>query len=989
MPVDRDPALMNGPQLLGDVFEQAPVGLMVVNTDGEISNCNLAALTVTGASRQAVLGFNLLKDPLNRPLASAIKQALSGETVTFKLEHQPSFVKRAGSFCYTLKPLTGIDGPSWLLLTIEEARKGTPNENARKEDEGTYQTLFQSASDAIVVLQDGKIIDCNSQATSFFARKREDLTGLVPAALSAHLPGISGDLSVAGMSEERLRRCEAGQAQNFEWAVLTPKGELREGEVSLNRVQSGGTARLLAVIRDITGRKRADRLLEAEKRLLASIAQGQPLYDFLGDLCLTIEDQQPQALCSVLLLKGDRLMHAAAPSLPQAYNNTVHGTKIGPDSGSCGAAAFTRQRVIVDNIGTDPVWKELRDTALSFGLRACWATPIRSKDDKILGTFAIYYMFPQKPDPFDLLLVERATSIASIAIEKENAERALQESETRLELAFRGANLGYWDWNLQTGRVVVSDRTRELAGLPLEQSPGTVEEWLALVHPEDAGKVREVFGTYARTGGDSFETEFRIKRADEGVAWVQLGGKIVKRTAAGEPVRAAGTIRDVTRRKATEEELFRNAFYDRLTGFPNRSLFLDRLQVCLARTRHGDRQKFAVLIVDIDRFKNINDGLGHACGDRLIVEFSRRLRVCVRPQATIARLGGDEFAILIDSLDEDSEALRLAERIRRSLLEPVVLSDRPINITASMGIVLGGPHYLTPEEILRDADTAMFRAKESGRDSYAIFDSEMHRQAVNVLDLENALRRAIERNELRLHFQPIVSLSSRGIRGFEALVRWMHPEKGLIPPSQFVPIAEETGLIIPIGQWVALEACRQLKRFSSALPGRKTLKMNINLSPRQIPQPGFLESIRTALHASGVDPSNLNFEITESALLDGGEAISDALQQVRDLGPALVLDDFGTGYASLGYLLRYPIQELKIDRSFITNADRDERKGQIARTIVGLAKNLGMKVTAEGVETVEQAEWLEGTACDHAQGFLFSKPLPADQALQFVAGTRG
>ncbi|MCC6131504.1 MAG: EAL domain-containing protein [Acidobacteria bacterium] len=967
---------------------QAPVGLAVIDDEGTIVACNPAFSRMAGLPAPDLIGSNIRNKPGGGALVAALEKALAHRAGTTERGRWLGPGTWSGSLRFRMQPMFREGAPASVLIVVEEDGEAAFAESPHPENEGKYETLFQSASDAIVVIEGGKIIDCNPQAASFFARRREDLIGLVPSAFSAHLPGVSGGLSVAGMSEERLRKCLAGEPQKFEWAVLTPKGEFREGEVSLNRVQSSGTSRLLAVIRDISSRKRSDRLLAAEKKLLASIAQGRPLYDFLGELCLALEDQEPLALCSVHLLNGDRLMHAAAPSLPQAYNNAVHGTKIGPNSGSCGAAAYSRQRVIVGDISTDPVWSGMKDVALSFGLRACWATPIPSKDDTVLGTFAIYYMFPQKPDPFDLLLVERATHIASIAIEKERAERALQESETRLELAFRGANLGYWDWNLQTGRVVVSDRTRELAGVPLEQSPATVEEWLSFVHPEDAERVREVFRAYARTGGDSFETEFRIRRQDENVVWVQMGGRIVRRAASGEPLRAAGTIRDVTRRKTTEEELFRNAFYDRLTDLPNRLLFQDRLQVCLARTRHADRRRFAVLFLDIDRFKNINDGLGHASGDALILEFSRRLRDCVRPQATIARIGGDEFAILIDSIDEDSEAPRLAERIRRSLLEPIVLSNRPISITASIGIVLGGPHYATPEEVLRDADTAMFRAKASGRDSYVVFDSEMHRHAVHTLEIENALRRALERQELRLHFQPILSLSSRGITGFEALLRWLHPEKGIIPPTQFIPIAEETGLITPIGQWVALEACRQLRRFSSALPGRKTLRMNINLSPRQIPQPGFLEGIRTALHSSSVDPSRLAFEITESALLEAGDSISDALQQLRELGPALVLDDFGTGYASLGYLLRYPIQELKIDRSFITDAEKDERKGQIARTIIGLAKNLGMKVTAEGVETVEQAEWLEGTGCDHAQGFLFSKPLPADQALQFIAGTK-
>jgi Amt family ammonium transporter len=328
----------------------------------------------------------------------------------------------------------------------------------------------------------------------------------------------------------------------------------------------------------------------------------------------------------------------------------------------------------------------------------------------------------------------------------------------------------------------------------------------------------------------------------------------------------------------------------------------------------------------------------------------------------------------------------MAERIRRNLEETFVLDGRPIHVTASIGIVLGAGQYRTADEVLRDADTAMFRAKAAGRDSYAIFDAQMHQHAINVLDLENTLRRAIERQELRLHYQPIVSLATSEICGFEALIRWMHPERGLIPPAQFIPIAEETGLIVQIGRWVIREACAQLGSFSSLRPSHR-LHMNVNLSARQIPQPGFLDSVRSTLKEFGTDPSLLRFEITESVLLDGAAAVLDVLHQLRNLGAGLVLDDFGTGYSSLGYLLKYPVQELKIDRSFVSDPEQPEVKAMIARTIVGLARNLGMTVTAEGVETLEQAEWLRKTGCDFAQGFLFSRPVPAEQAMELITGT--
>jgi diguanylate cyclase (GGDEF)-like protein len=454
-----------------------------------------------------------------------------------------------------------------------------------------------------------------------------------------------------------------------------------------------------------------------------------------------------------------------------------------------------------------------------------------------------------------------------------------------------------------------------------------------------------------------------------------------ERIVAAELAASAGAEAELHRvlaaQAAGEEQLRHGMLHDALTGLANRALFMDRLAQAMRRARRHEQARFCVLFLDLDRFKVVNDSLGHESGDQLLLTVSRRLQGCVRSEDTVARLGGDEFAVLVEHIEDEHDAVRVAERIHLSLAAPVNLGGYDVFTSASIGIVSSAVELEEPEYVIRGADMAMYRAKSAGRSRYEMFDRAMHARALARLQTETDLRHAIERDEFVLHYQPIISLATGQVSGFEALVRWQHPERGLVPPMEFIPLAEEMGLIVPIGKGVLHEACRQLKEWQRRFPRESTLSMAVNLSPKQFSQPNLVAHVADALSQYGLQPRCLRLEITESMIVENAAYTAAMLGQLQGLGVQVYLDDFGTGYSSLSYLHRLPFDAIKIDREFVEEMTRSAKAFQLVDVVRTLAQNIGGIVIAEGVETTEQLIALRDLGCEHAQGYYFSKPLDA------------
>ncbi len=586
--------------------------------------------------------------------------------------------------------------------------------------------------------------------------------------------------------------------------------------------------------------------------------------------------------------------------------------------------------------------------------------------------------------------IEVSTSQAELATQHaKQAQRhvaALRESEERFRSAFDYAAIGMAMVSLEGNWIQVNTSLCDIVGY-------TEQELLAgrfqdITNPDDLIAFNISF--MQLIGGElaSYETEQRYVHKRGREVWVNLSTSLV-RDSHGEPLHLIFQIQDVTDRKLAQEQLLHDAFHDALTGLPNRALFFDHAKMAIQRSKRDETRLFAALFLDFDRFKVINDSLGHMIGDMLLIAIARRLETCLRPGDTVARLGGDEFTILLEDLTDTGDAIEVAQRIQEEISRPFNLSGHDVFTTVSIGIAPSCTGYERADELLRDADTAMYRAKSLGRQRHEVFDKSMHDTAMKLLQLETDLRRAIERNEFVLHYQPIVSLKEGRISGFEALIRWQHPERGFVSPIEFIPLAEETGLIIPIGQWVLAEACRQMNKWQKLVPQDVPLSLSVNLSGKQFMQPDLAEQISRILAETGFDPKYLKLEITESMVMENIDSAIKLLNRIRALGVELSIDDFGTGYSSLSYLHRFPINTLKIDRSFVSQMMDGDENAEIVRTIVTLARSLQMDVVAEGVETMPQLQRLTSLHCDYVQGYLFSEPVSIMAAFDMLSTDGG
>jgi diguanylate cyclase (GGDEF)-like protein/PAS domain S-box-containing protein len=630
--------------------------------------------------------------------------------------------------------------------------------------------------------------------------------------------------------------------------LMTSKVPLRD--------KQGKTIGIVGISRDITDRKRAERLLLGQARLLELIATSTPLSEFFSELILMIEAHLPGIIGSILLLSPDQrhLLTGAAPGLDDDYCAAIHGIAIGPKVGSCGTAAFRGEPVFVCDIQSDPLWEDYADMVKPLGYRSCWSMPILSYQGKVLGTFALYSHQPGEPSPEQTDLISMAAHLAGIAIER-------RQSEERIQFM---------------------------------------------------------------------------------------------------------------------------AHHDALTGLPNRAMFDERVASAL-ETARVTGQWVALAFLDLDNFKLINDTLGHHAGDELLRVVAGRMLACVRKSDMIVRVGGDEFIILLNGLPpENAVVLSRLETIRAAIGAPVVLAGRSLQVSCSMGVVCYPEHGETATELLANADSAMYRAKEVGRNNLQVFDAQMAAKAHESLRRHEELRDAVTRAEFVLHYQPQMNLKTGRIFAAESLLRWQHPKRGLISPGDFIPLAEETGLIVPIGEWVLNEACRQNKAWQDA--GLPPIVVSVNVSARQFKERNWVSKVAEALEESGLEARYLELELTESLIMQDVATAIATMHELEALGVHLAIDDFGTGYSSLSALKSFPVRRLKIDRSFVQDIPGDADDRAITGAIISLAQKLQMQVIAEGVETQAQVDFLAESGCDDIQGYFISRPVAAAAFISLLAG---
>jgi diguanylate cyclase (GGDEF)-like protein/PAS domain S-box-containing protein len=623
--------------------------------------------------------------------------------------------------------------------------------------------------------------------------------------------------------------------------------------------------------------------------------------------------------------------------------------------------------------------KTLREAYSAIDLPVIMVTAKSQSDDIVRALDLGANDYLTKPIDFPVAVARIGSHLSH-----KRAQEALKESEERYALASRGSNDGLWDWNLLTNVVHFSPRWKAMLGFKELEIGDRPEEWFDRIHDADRERVKQEIAAHQKEFTPHFESEHRMLHKDGSFRWMLSRGLAIQ-DAAGKTLRMAGSQTDITEGKVS----------DPLTGLPNRLLFIDRLGRIIKHAKRRKDHLFAVLFLDLDGFKMINDSVGHLIGDQLLLGVASRLEKCLRAtdtvarlgeSFTVARLGGDEFTVLLDDLKDPSDAKRAAERLMKALTAPFILGGKEVFTSVSIGIALSNPAYEQADEILRDADTAMYRAKSLGKARYEVFDADMRASVMARLQLETDLRHALEREEFRNFYQPIVSLASGKIAGFEALLRWQHPTRGLLGPEEFIAVAEETGLIRELGWWNLREACRQISDWKAQPDADPELTISVNLSVKQFLQPNLVSDIKNLLRELAFPPESLKLEITESTVMGDPIAAVEMLLQIKALGIRLAIDDFGTGYSSLSYLHRFPLDTLKIDRSFISGICEGGEGMEIARTIMPLASNLRLDVVAEGVETIEQVALLKKLRCKFAQGFYFSRPLAAEAAGALLVG---
>ncbi|MFZ6747520.1 EAL domain-containing protein [Undibacterium sp. Ren11W] len=990
-----------------------------------------------------------------------------------------------------------------LALVINERKQA---ETLAKESEKSHRNLLDCSPEAIGVIRNNRIVYVNRSAVTMFAANSiEDLVG------KSMLDLVHPDFHSIAAARAKQIVVDGVAVPMIEEVFVRLNGKPFDVEVQSTPIIFDGLASVHVIVRDVTEGKWNIKNEKFRTKILELLASDTALREQLQAIVLGVEQLDTTAICSILLLdkSGLHLGQGVAPNLPDFYNQAIDGVAIGMGVGSCGTAAFTGETVIVSDIAHHPYWAPYAELAARAGLKACWSQPIRSSAGAILGSFAIYHRTVNIPGDKDIALIEQCADLASIAIERNNAEEKLSESEAHFRLLTEDVADVVWRMDSNYIITYVSPADERLRGYPASEVIGrSLADLLTGLGSEKVAEIMHRRSTAEQAGqligSETFEVEQHCKhgktiwmettsnpeRGPDGeiIAYHGISRDITKRKDVELELRIAAiafesqqgmfvtdaawsilrvnqafteitgysaedvfgqsprmlssgrhdekfyeemteriassgtwqgeiwdkrkngeifpawliltavsgedgltshyvaTLSDMSVRKAAEEQIKTLAFYDSLTGLPNRRLLVNRLEQAMATVSRHQRYG-ALLFIDLDNFKTLNDTLGHDIGDLLLEQVAQRLCTCIRDGDTVARLGGDEFVVMLENLSEHqidaaSQVEVVGEKILHALNQTYQLANYEHQSTPSIGMTLFGGERESIEEPLKRADLAMYQAKAAGRNTLRFYDPKMQAVVTARVLLDAELREALSSAQFVLYYQAQVQGTCRTV-GAEALVRWMHPQRGMVSPLEFIPFAEESGLILPLGHWVLCAACRQLAEWALQ-PEMSALSMSVNVSPRQFHQVDFVDQVLRILDDSGANPERLKLELTEGLLVTNVEDVIAKMSALKQRGVGFSLDDFGTGYSSLAYLKRLPLDQLKIDQSFVRDILIDPNDAAIAKMVVVLADSLGLAVIAEGVETEEQRALLASQGCHAYQGYLFSAPLPIAQFEDFV-----
>ncbi|RMG32630.1 MAG: EAL domain-containing protein, partial [Gammaproteobacteria bacterium] len=775
---------------------------------------------------------------------------------------------------------------------------------------------------------------------------------------------------------------ESGRHEH-EYRFFDAKGRVRwiHDEMRLVHPAEGEASEVIGAWRDVTAEKSEDLVQETRLWVLEQVAAEIPLHEILENVALTLERLRPELRVSILLRdeRTGQLATAAAPSLPEEYNQAIDALGIsggGPGMGSCGNAMALDQVVVVADVFNHPYTEGGEELARMAGVGACWSFPLHDEKGRVVGTFAVYSAGPAEPDRHDIALLQEFAQITALAVQRARRQTDLLQAAAVLESTQDGVFITELDGTI----ISVNRAFTSITGYSAEEAIGQTPRLLKSDR-HDESFYRAMWVAIRETGHWSGEIWNRRKNGEVYPQWMSIS---TVRDIAGEPTCYVAVFSDLSEVRESQERAEFLAHYDPLTELPNRRLFQAQLKHALQQAARHD-SRLSVIMLDLDRFKPVNDSFGHPVGDALLCAVAERLRGLLRVNDTLARIGSDEFALLLEEIHSDADAMVIVEKVQQAFRAPFRVAEQNLFVTASLGVALYPNDGESGDVLIRAADAAMFSAKQQGSNTFAFYSERLTAAAFERVMLESGLRNAIEENQLLLHYQPQIDLPSGRMIGVEALLRWRHPELGLVGPDRFIPLAESTGLMIEIGEWVLQTACRQAREW---LDQGLDLRIGVNVGDLQIRRGVIQRQVEEALRSSGLPADRLELEILENLVMDNAEQNVAMLSALRERGVRLAMDDFGTGYSSLSYLQQLPLHRLKIDKAFVGDIPTHADSRAIVRAIIALGTSLDLEVLAEGVETPEQMDFLIEEGCQMGQGYLFARPMPADEIPTFSVGWR-